>query len=268
MILSNITNRLCSLSLQIFAEGGDGAGADGTTGVTSAAAGQNAGVNADAAGQDISAKFEELIKGEYKEAFNSRVQDILGKRLKGLEAKTRAYDEHEPLLREIYKQKGIEYGDTKALKRSVYEDRAFEHGRDVDEEIRIEEMEAENRRLREAENIRALAAQADEAMKVYPEFDFAEAMTDPDFQRDIKNGMSVKRAYERTEKFLNSTLSNQVRSVEQKISSSVAANQRRPSEGAMSKSGAVTISSDPKNMSYKQMDEINRRVARGEKIRF
>ena len=97
------------LSLQLFADGaaaGDGGTAEGQ-GVTAAAAlpqipgvksnplanvkygiqeegAPAAEVNTETAAQpDRNAEFEKLIKGEYKEQYDARVQDTVQKRLKG-----------------------------------------------------------------------------------------------------------------------------------------------------------------------------------------
>ena len=96
-----------NLMLQLFAEGGDGGtGAEGTTGVTEAAAvPQKKGVKSNPlesvkygiqeesapaaevqktteAPADRNAEFEKLIKGEYKDLYDARMQKAIRSRLK------------------------------------------------------------------------------------------------------------------------------------------------------------------------------------------
>ena len=66
--------------LQLFAEGGEGSAA---TGVTEAAAAPQETDGLQQPQEDLSAEFENLIKGKYKRAYDARVRDIVTRRLKG-----------------------------------------------------------------------------------------------------------------------------------------------------------------------------------------
>ena len=54
--------------------------------------------------------------------------------------------------------------------------------------------------------------------------------------------------------------------VEAKVANNVRAGQKRPAEGAASGRSAVQVKSDPSQFTKADMDEITRRVARGERI--
>ena len=56
--------------------------------------------------------------------------------------------------------------------------------------------------------------------------------------------------------------------VEQKLASNIAANGARPTENGMKSQGASVVKSDVTQLSKLDRAEINRRVARGEKISF
>jgi len=56
--------------------------------------------------------------------------------------------------------------------------------------------------------------------------------------------------------------------VEQKVANSVRAGQRRPAEAAMGGNGGVVHKSDVSKLTKADIEEINRRVARGERITF
>ena len=54
--------------------------------------------------------------------------------------------------------------------------------------------------------------------------------------------------------------------VEAKVANNVRAGQKRPAEGAAGGRSAVQVKSDPSKFTKADMDEIARRVARGERI--
>ena len=106
-------------NIQLFAEGGGApAGGEGAAAAAPVAAPQQPGVksnpladvqygkqeSAPAAGEkagsaeERNSRFEELIKGEFKESFDARVQDIIQKRLKGNEATVQKYNALSPVL--------------------------------------------------------------------------------------------------------------------------------------------------------------------------
>ena len=102
------------LDLQLFAEGGDGGtGAEGATGVSAPAAEvQTTGDNTPAAEvKDRNAEFEALIKGEYKDLYDARVQNTIQQRLKGQKETVDKYNALAPTLEMLAKKYGVDIGD-------------------------------------------------------------------------------------------------------------------------------------------------------------
>ena len=127
-------------NLQLFAEGGAGGAAGGTGGDGGTAQGQ--GVTAEAASQqtkgaknpladvqygiqeetapaaevqktteaqpDLNAEFEKLIKGQYKEQYDARMQDTIQKRLKGSKETVEKYNALAPTLEILAKKYGVD----------------------------------------------------------------------------------------------------------------------------------------------------------------
>ena len=163
------------LNLQIFADGGAGAGAGagGTAegqGVTEAAAlpqtkgeknplaSVKYGIQEEApaakvqktATPDRNAEFEALIKGEYKDLYDAKMQDTIQKRLKGhkeLEAKHTAL---QPVLDILAKKHGVDASDIDALTKAIeeddsyFEDEALEKGMTVKQLKEFKKIEREN----------------------------------------------------------------------------------------------------------------------------
>ena len=319
MIENNFLN---CLNLQLFGEGagagGDGGtGEAGTTGVTEAAAvPQKKGVKnpladvkygiqeeaqaaavqtkvTDADGNtletaDRSAEFEKLIKGEYKDLYDQRVQDTVQKRLKGTKETVEKYQALTPMLEMLAKKYGVDASDVKALNKAIeeddsyYEQEAIEKGLSVEQLKEIRRMERENADLKkqmEEQNAKDKANQLysnwmnqSEALKaVYPSFNLEAELQNNQFLDLLKiPGVDVRTAYELVHKddIIAGAMQFTAKTVEQKIANKIAANGARPTENGMSSQSAAVVKSDVSALSKADRQEIIRRVARGEKIRF
>ena len=179
-----IKNFIPMYNLQLFADGGAaGAGADGGTaqgqGVTAGAASQQTkgakgnsladvkyGVQPEEsapaaevqktteAQTDLNAEFEKLIKGQYKEQYDSRVQDTIRNRLKGTKETVDKYNALTPTLEILANKYGVDATDIEALNKAIQEDDAFfeeealKRGMSVQDYKAIRQMERENAELK------------------------------------------------------------------------------------------------------------------------
>lgn len=302
------------LDLQMFAEGtgGDGGtGAEGATGVTATAAGsQQKGVKSNPLAdvkyglqpteekapaaevvenptEDRNAKFEALIKGEYKDLYDARVQDTVQKRLKSSKETVEKYEALAPTLEALAKKYGVDAADIKALNKAIedddsyYEQEALEKGITVEQLKEIRKMEKENAELKRKmeeqnrkENANKLYAQwmeqAETAKSVYPSFDLRTEMQNPKFVDLLRSNIDVRTAYEVIHKddIIAGAMQFTAKKVEQKIADKIIAGGARPSENGNSSQGASVTKSDVSTLTRADRAEIARRVARGEKISF
>ena len=300
------------LSLQIFAEGTAGAGTgDGGTaqgqGVTEAVALPQKGVKnplsdvkygiqeeeaptatvQTAAQPDRNAEFEKLIKGEYKDLYDARVQNIVRNRLKGPKETVDKFNALTPTLELLANKYGVEAGDIEALNKAIeeddsyYEQEALEKGMTVKDLKAFKQIQKENAALKaqmdeaqRQENGKKLYAtwmqQADEAKKVYPSFDMRTEMKNPKFVDLLRSNIDVGTAYEvlHKDEIIPAAMQFTAQTVESKIAKKIAANGARPAENGMNSQSAAVVKSDVSQLSRADRDEIRRRVARGEKIRF
>ena len=302
------------LNLQLFADGGAGAGAGGGgtaegQGVTEAAAlpqtkgaknpladvkygiqeeAPAAEVQVDTAAQpDRNAEFEKLIKGEYKDLYDAKVQDTIQKRLKGQKETVDKFNALTPTLEMLAKKYGVDAGDIESLTKAIeeddsyYEQEAIEKGMTVQQLKEIKKMERENAELKaqmeeaqRQENGKKLYAQwmqqADEAKKVYPSFDLRAEMNNPKFVDLLRSNVDVRTAYEVTHKdeIISGAMQFTAQTVESKLAKKIASNGARPTENGMASQSAAVVKSDVSQLSKADRAEIIRRVQRGEKIRF
>ena len=299
------------LNLQLFAEGaGDGGTAEGQ-GVTEAAAlpqtkGEKnnplasvkygiqeeeapaAEVQVETVAQpDRNAEFEKLIKGEYKDLYDAKMQDTIQKRLKGQKETVDKFNALTPTLDLLASKYGVDAGDIEALNKAIseddsyYEQEALDKGMTVQQLKEIKKMERENANLKaqmeeaqRQENGKKLYAQwmqqAEDAKKVYPSFDIRAEMNNPKFVDLLRSNIDVRTAYEvlHKDEIIPAAMQFTAQTVESKLAKKIASNGARPSENGMSSQSAAVVKSDVSQLSKEDRAEIIRRVQRGEKIRF
>lgn len=288
------------INLQLFAEGA-GAGAGGSEGSGAngeVAAFQGTGVNAQAAAEqtmdvnvDRNAEFEKLIKGEYKEQFDARMQDTIKQRLKGTKETVEKYNSLAPTLELLSQRYGVDVGNIEALNKAIeednsfYEDEALRLGIPVEELKKMRKMERENEMLRKerdernaeehaarerAQKYSKWVAEEAEAKKVYPNLSLDEEAKNPKFFNLINAGIDVKTAFEvvHRDEMIPTAMQFASERATQKVANSIRANGARPVENGNASQSATVSKTDPSKLSSSEFEEIRRRVRAGEKITF
>ena len=236
---------------------------------------------------DRNAEFEKLIKGEYKDLYDAKVQDTIQKRLKGTKETVDKFNALNPTLELLAKKYGVDAGDIEALNKAIsdddsyYEQEALDKGMTVKQLKEIKKMERENADLKaqmeeaqRQESGKKLYAtwmqQAEETKKVYPSFDIRAEMANQKFVDLLRSNIDVRTAYEvlHKDEIIPAAMQFTAQTVESKLAKKIASNGARPSENGMSSQSAAVVKSDVSQLSKEDRAEIIRRVQRGEKIRF
>ena len=313
-----MTNNLFfqQLNLQLFSEGagGVGTGAEGATGVTEANAVPQKGVKsnplanvvygkqeesvqtADAQATtvaesveqpDRNTEFEKLIKGEYKDLYDARVQDTIQKRLKGTKETVDKYNALSPTLELLAKKYGVDANNIEALNKAIeeddayYEEEAIQKGVTVEQLKEIRKMEKENAELKrqmQEQNAKEKGAQlyaqwmeqGEKTKSVYPSFDLRAEMQNPKFVDLLRANIDVRTAYEVLHKddIIPAAMQFTAKTVEQKLTNKIIANGARPTENGISSQSSVVTKTDVSQLSKADIAEVMRRVARGDRISF
>lgn len=262
----NVMRNLHSaLPLQLFAE------ATENTGVSAPVAGvQGVKQEADAAqlpeitaSADPDAEFDRLIRGQFKDQYNARVQDIVRKRLKNQEKTLEQYRALEPSLELLAKKYGIEAKDPQALAQAI---QAQEQSHREDEDLPRElERRADAKRQYEQ-----WMWQAQQARALYPNLDLSREVHNPRFMELLSAGVPVGDAYlvAHRDEIIPAAMRYTAKAVEEKLANRIAANGARPTESAMATSGTAVVADQVAHMSRAQRQDIIRRVQRGEIIKF
>ena len=237
---------------------------------------------------DRKAEFKKLIEGEYKQEYGESVQDIVQKRLKNTKEKSDKLDSLMPTLEMLSKKYGVDASDIEALNKAIqeddsyYEEEAMEKGLTVEQLKEIRRLERENADLKRQmeeqttkENASKLYAswmsQAEQLKSVYPSFDLETEMRNPKFVDLLRvPSIDVRTAYEvlHKDEIIPAAMQFTAQTVERKLANKIMANGARPAENGMNSQSAAVVKSDVSQLSKADRQEIARRVARGEKIRF
>lgn len=228
---------------------------------------------------DPSVKFEELIKGEFKDPFNKRVQDIINKRfkdVKGLEKKVSEYESITEILQHKYGTDDIEQIRSQ-VEREVIEELAYQNDMSPEnykkimnaDKIEKQQRQSEAERQRQEQVSMAVqkwAMQADAYRLENPDFDFNESMKNDTFIDLLKSNVPVKAAYE----ILNiDKIKDQIRKeVETKTAASIQSKKSRPSEAGLKNQSGIIVKSDVSSLTQADREDIARRVNSGERITF
>ena len=197
------------------------------------------------------------------------VNDRLKQRL-GIHAHAQVTTDAEALI------KAIEEDD------SFYEQEALEKGITVEALKEIKKMGRENATLKKQmdelnakENadrqVASWMQEAESVKAIYPNFDLGVELQNPRFI-DLLNvpGVDVRTAFELTHKddIIAGAMQFTAKTVEKKLADKVMANGSRPAENGMNSQAASLTKSDVSQLSKEDILDIQRRVARGERIDF
>ena len=220
------------------------------------------------AAADREARFESLIKGEYKDLYDRRVQDTIQKRLKGSAGIVQKYNALAPSLELLGQRYGVDASDPEALRRAIQAENA--PASEGEEKSGASEQAESLRQERAKRQLSDWLHQAEVTRSRYPSFDLQQEARDPRFRSLLRSGVPLQTAFEvlHQQEILPAAMAYSARRAEERMADSVIAGQLRPAEGAMGGQSPVLSKRDVKCLTRAERDEIDRRVARGEKIRF
>lgn len=234
--------------------------------------------------------FEQLIKGEYKDLFHQRVQQIIDERFKatkGLESRMTAM---EPMLEALASKYGVDTQDTEKLMKAIedddsyFEDEAERRGLTVEQLKEFKRMERENAEFRKTHEemerrqnsdriFGRWTAEAESCAQKYPNFSLQAECQSPEtgerFLSMLRSGVDVQTAYEVVHKdeLLGGAIQYAVQSTQRRTMDSIRARGMRPDENGASGNGAARlVKTDPSKWTRKDREEISRRVHGGERI--
>jgi hypothetical protein len=233
-------------------------------------------------------KFKELVstefKGEYEESIKGHLDTRMKnttKQLESMQQKLQGFEEVNDILSAKYK-----VDDPAQLKKSLMNDETFWESEADKAGMTVEQFTNYITKQREAEKVIAqqkaeqvrqksqmfhdkIVSDAEALKQKYPNFDLGSEIENPKFKSLIvDNGWGVEEAFEavHARDLLSYAAQSGADRTREVITENIQARGQRPSENGMSQQGGVVRKVDVNNLTDDDLDEISRRVKKGEKI--
>lgn len=263
---------------------GDGGGDNGSeTAQTSPADGGTAGTD-----ETLRAEQYSKFKADYKDLFDAEVKGLINdrfKKSKETEKQLKAFSTVGQRLSEKY---GVDGNDPAAILKALDEDDSFYEAEALKKGMPVDELKKSKALLRENEALKGQLAernrqetiekqvsewmkQANDAQRIYPQLNLEAELQNERFRSLLQTpGITVRDVYEIIHR--DEIMPAYTQFVEQKaqkaVADSVKANGQRPKENALNNSAPAKTKSDPSTWSKSELEDVSRRVQRGEKIKL
>lgn len=236
--------------------------------------------------------FGELLRGEYADLTEELMQNAVTEAARRLEASPAM----KGLMQALQEKYGTDANDLVALTEAVrngavkndayYEKLAMEKGVSTRTARELDKLESQNKHLTEQQQmiqqmerqrvqqarIAELQAgwdrEAEQLKAKYPDFNMAEVLANPEVEKMMRSGVSMTNAYRSAyfDHILKQQQAATARQVEQGVVNRMQQRNARPGENGTRPGGAVQTKIDVSHMSRKEMEEMEKRVMRGEVI--
>lgn len=236
--------------------------------------------------------FGELLRGEYADLTEELMQNAVTEATRRLEASPAM----KGLMQALQEKYGTDANDLVALTEAVrngavkddayYEKLAMEKGVSTRTARELDKLESQNKHLTEQQQMiqqmerqrvqQARIAElqvgwdreAEQLKAQYPDFNMAEVLANPEVEKMMRSGVSMTNAYRSAyfDHILKQQQAATARQVEQGVVNRMQQRNARPGENGTRPGGAVQTKIDVSHMSRKEMEEMEKRVMRGEVI--
>lgn len=236
--------------------------------------------------------FGEMVQGEYSDVFQEMMQRAIDKATENI----RQNPQVARLTQALANAYGVDTDDMDGLIEAVengrvkdekyYEDLAQQRGvsvktaRELDKmesdlkrsntrNAQLQAMQQEATRQQRVSQIQAQwEAQAAQLKTQYPDFELQEVLANEQVADLMRRGVSLPDAYRAAyfDHIMQQATAQTAQKVEQGVAARIQQRAGRPGENGIRPGGAVTTHVDVASMSRRQLEDLERRARRGEKI--
>lgn len=236
--------------------------------------------------------FGEMVQGEYSDVFQEMMQRAIDKATENI----RQNPQVARLTQALANAYGVDTDDMDGLIEAVengrvkdekyYEDLAQQRGvsvktaRELDKmesdlkrsntrNAQLQAMQQEATRQQRVSQIQARwEAQAAQLKTQYPDFELQEVLANEQVADLMRRGVSLPDAYRAAyfDHIMQQATAQTAQKVEQGVAARIQQRASRPGENGTRPGGAVTTHVDVASMSRRQLEDLERRARRGEKI--
>ena len=242
-----------------------------------------------AAGQneekDRKKAFQDLIRGEYKDLYDSEVQGILNKRFAKVKETEQRVSDLEPIMQRLSQRYNTE--DPLKIAEAIdnddawWEEKADEAGLSTETYKQLQKIERENQALKRERQQQEMQARADaqlakwyqeaeELKQTFPQFDLQAEIQNDQFRALLQANVGVGAAYRvvHMDDIQSEIMKSTAAAAEKRVTDNIRAKGSRPREAGSSAGSALSVKDDVTKLTKAERAEIARRAARGETIIF
>ena len=233
------------------------------------------------------ARYRELINGEFKDFYQQDTQRMIDRRFKETRGLQEQLENQRVVLDQLSSRYNTPPGDIAALQRALDSDTAMwetaaeEAGMTVDQYRMVDKMRRSNAQMqgqllrmqaaqRSRQQVETWQREAAELQQDYPDFNLAEFVRDPQNMEYLKHHVPMRMIYEYANRdaIMQDTASRAARQAETNVVNNIRSKGRRPKENGAAQQPGVVVKDNVDSLTNDDIDEIIRRVQRGEHISF
>ena len=238
--------------------------------------------------EDRSTRYKNFKK-EFKKEYQDDLQRVINKRFKNTK---QVESERDTLIEQNQKYGNLmealaqRFGtdDIEQITRQLTEDKAWREEQALQAGLTLEAYDkvqaaeqkaskatSELEKMQEQSVIEGWQEEAAELVKLYPEFVFEDEVENSEkFGFALVSGMSMRDAYQfaHFDEILSGAIQYTAQTVKENLAASRAKRAARPAENGTHAGPAAVVKNDVSKLTKADIEEINRRVLRGEKISF
>lgn len=224
-----------------------------------------------------------VVDGEFKDLYQQETQRMIDRRFKHTKGLEEQIASQQPILDQLAQRYGTTPGDMAALQNAINNDSAMweaaaeDAGMTVEQYKQVEALKRQNASLmrfqqqRQAEiaaqrQLQQWQQEAEELKQLYPDFDLEEFASDPQNVEYLRHHVPMQMVYEYSHR--DAIMADNARQVQKSVVDNIRAKGMRPRENGASSQPGVTVKDKVEDLTDQDIDEIMRRVARGERISF
>ena len=238
--------------------------------------------------RDLSAEFDSLIKGDYREQYQQRMNEAIQNRFKNAADYQGQVNQYQDMLAPIAQMYNLKVDDIEGLKNALTNDdgliahKANELGMTTEKfwkQLQLEMDAAKGREIQQAirdeeikrETYARWDQEAAQLQQAFPSFDLASEIDNtPGFGAYLDNGLSVEDAFFLAHKadILAGSSAQTAQQAQAQTIENFKSRQARPVENGLGSNPAIVRKADPSKFSREDVLEVARRARKGEKISF
>jgi len=233
--------------------------------------------------------FDELLKAdpEYQREMQKRIDQAINRRFAKSKATEEQMSQLAPALNLLATKYGLQAGDTQALIEAINNDgdlidqQAMDAGMEPEAYREFQRMKAELNTLKaeRADRERQEAMQQKytewrrqeaDVQRMFPDMRLDTEIQNQQFSEMLASGIDVMTAYKvvHMDEISQGLVRNAAADAQKETLAKIQQRTNRPREGAAGKPQSATVRADVSKLTMRDFDEIMRRAARGDVIRF